>query len=322
MTMRLIDLVDVTDATLTAANIPETDYAEWSALTDYVAGDYVISVATHTVYRALVASGPGAGGAVDPDVEAANFADPLVDTSAATRYWQIIGATNLWRLFDSKPSVQATFADEIDVSITPGVRIDTLAVWNVDATSVQVIATSAASGEVYNVTKALIDTSGIDDWYEYFFSPVEELSETVFQDIPPYRDLTIQVIITRTGSNAMCGQITLGRAFPLGRTATDGTGSEGLDFSTIDTDIFGNLETTRRAAVRIIKFRVVTDTLRLNSVQRKLNEYRGGLPAVWLGADDERLGAQNYGFASDWRVDYVDTKARVSYLTIEVQGIA
>lgn len=321
MSMNVLIPVDTTDATLTASNIPETDYTAWSNLTDYVLSDYVISTATHTVYRALVASGPSGVGAVDPDVEAANFADPLVDTSATTRYWQIISATNKWKLFDKKPSVQSTNSTTIDVTITPGEITDGIGLFNLDAGSVQVIVTSVADGEVYNETTSLTDNSGVTDWYSYFFSPVDELSDLTVVGFPPYGDASIQIIITRTGGIAKCGQIVLGRMRELGDTTTDGSGFDGYDFSTITTDVFGNIETTQRAATRVNRFRVAVTSTRLQSVSNVLRGLRGGVSAVWIGAEDDRIAALNYGFARDWRVDYEDTTADLSYLTLEIQGI-
>ena len=318
--MKVLTPIDPTDAMLVAANITEDDYAEWSAATNYVIGDYVISTATHTVYRALVASGP-ATTAVDPDLEAANFTDPLVDTSAETRHWQIIGATNLWKLFDKKPSVQAINADTIDVSLTPGDIVGGIGLFNVNASSVRVTVTSAAEGLVYDQTRELVDNENVTDWYDFFFAAIEELDEITFLELPPYADATYRIVVTREAGTAYVGQIVLGSVKDLGTTLIGGTGFDGFDFSTISTDVFGNIQTTRRAATRVNRFRVLAQMTRMQAIERILNDLRGGVPAVWIGATDDRVNALAYGYARDWRVDYLDPEANAANLTLEIQGI-
>jgi len=128
---RVIAPIEVTDAMLTSINITEDDYDEYDDATDYAVGDYAISTTTHTVYRALVANGPSST-VVDPDDEAADVADPLV-TDPDPRTWQIIGATNRWKLFDEKPTVQATNATSIELTLTPGETVDAVALIGLDA---------------------------------------------------------------------------------------------------------------------------------------------------------------------------------------------
>ena len=56
--MRVLLPIDVTEAMVTASNLAENDHGEWMASVDYSLGDFVISTATHQVYRALQPSGP------------------------------------------------------------------------------------------------------------------------------------------------------------------------------------------------------------------------------------------------------------------------
>jgi hypothetical protein len=135
--MKLILPADTTESTLVATNIPETDYAVWAAGTTYARGAFVISTTTHTVYRSLVDGNIG----VNPDVEAVAFADPLI-IDPATRRWQIFSATNRWRLFDKKPSVPATRADNIQVTLAPAQIVGGLAGFGIDAVSVEVVVES------------------------------------------------------------------------------------------------------------------------------------------------------------------------------------
>lgn len=318
MSMSVITPIDITDAMLASCNIPENDYTAYSSGADYAVGDYVISTVTHTVYRAFVANGPSSS-VVDPDSEAADFADPLV-TDPDPRTWQIIGATNRWRLFDKKPSVQASYAEEITISLELGEIADAIALINLNAEQVQIVVTDPIDGEVYNETFALVDTSNVIDGYTYYFSPLEYLSTVTTLAIPPYQNATIDITISAEGGVASCGQIALGRSITFGVTTPGQTGFEGYDFSTVDTDIFGNLETTQRASTRIGRYRIAVNSTRAQAFARTFNALRGGVPAVWLGSPDDRIGSTLYGYARGWRIDYEDTAANLSYLTIEVQG--
>src|SRR5690606_11719085 len=82
--MRIIKPVDVTPAILTSSNVPETDYAAWSAATAYAVGDKVTY--NHRNYEALVAH---------------TGANPETDTSDPPK-WLDLGADNRWRMFDDK----------------------------------------------------------------------------------------------------------------------------------------------------------------------------------------------------------------------------
>lgn len=315
---RVVPPLAMTDAKLVSSNVTEDDYDEWDSGDDYTEGDYVISVATHTVYRALVASGPSDAGAKDPDVEAANFADPLFKTEGVTRYWQIIGATNLWKLFDEKPSVQCTNSGSIEISLEMGEFINAIGLVNLFAETVQITMTDPTAGVAYDETLDAVDNAGVEDWYTYFFSPFEYVSELAVYDLPPYADATIDIVIT--GTNAACGQIVLGRALTLGTSTTQGTGFEGYDFSTITTDVFGNLETVRRAATRIHNYRIFASSTRMQAIGRILADLRGGSPALWSGIDDFRIASTVYGYALDWGADYHDANANLTLMTVKVQG--
>lgn len=135
--MKIILPVPTTEATLTATNILENDYPVWAGGTTYARGDIVMSTTTHTIYRSLVDANLG----TNPDTEAVAFADPLV-ISDGPRQWQIISATNRWRMFDERPSLLATRADNIAVTITPASIVGGLAGFEIDATTVDVTVTS------------------------------------------------------------------------------------------------------------------------------------------------------------------------------------
>lgn len=78
--MKIIRPIALTDAMLTASNVPETDYAAWSIGSPFLAGEHCIVVSTHKIYEALVNVTGGSS--------------PEVDVLAAVPKWLEIGATN------------------------------------------------------------------------------------------------------------------------------------------------------------------------------------------------------------------------------------
>ncbi|MDX5413411.1 MAG: hypothetical protein LPK02_10235 [Rhodobacterales bacterium] len=313
--MKIIIPQDVTDATLFSSSIPENDYPAWAMGTTYARGDFVISTATHTVYRSLTDANTGN----DPDLEQVALADPLIDDPDPIR-WQIIGATNRWRMFDKKPSVQATAADQIEVVIKPLPIVGGIAGFGIEANSVTVTGYSpGVTAEVFNRTIEMRDESLVVDWYSYYFAPITPLTEFVITDLPPYGDLEVTVTIDKPGATVRCGQIVIGGLREIGITKPENTGFTGLDFSYVQQDDFGDLTTVRRAATRLSQFEVLMANATLLGFDRLMRDLRGGVAAVWIGDGDARKAAINYGFYRDYRTVYQTSDHAI--LSLQIQGI-
>lgn len=130
---QVINIIDIDEEKLISSNITEDDYPEWSDVVTYARGTFVISTATHTVYRSLTDSNLDN----DPDQEAIALADPLIENPDPIN-WQIIGATNLYRAFDGKPSVRSTNDDEITFKIAPGQLVQGIGVFEINALTVNI----------------------------------------------------------------------------------------------------------------------------------------------------------------------------------------
>ena len=311
--MKILNPVRVTDASLVSCSIPENDYPAWAAPTTYARGDFVISPTTHTVYRSLIAGNVGK----DPDLEQVALADPLIDDPDPIA-WQVIGATNRWRLFDQKPSVRATAADAITCELQPGVVIAGVAGFEISAAKVKVTMT-VGSEIVYSREIAMQDETVVTDWYSYFFEPITELSEFVLTDLPPYANAVTKIEAIRAGGSVSVGQFVVGPIWSVGSTAIKGTGFQGIDFSRIEQDEFGDLTTVKRAATRLSNFDVFLENSQLLGFDARMRSLRGGTAAVWIGAEDPRKAAINYGFYRGYRSAYQTHEW--SLMQIEVQGI-
>lgn len=296
--MKIIRPTPVTDATLISSTIAEDDYAVWSGATTYAAGAFVISTDTHTIYRSLTADNLDN----DPDLEQVALADPLIADPDPIN-WQVIGATDRWKLFDSKPSQAATRPDSITIVNAPGVFIGGLGGFNISANSVTITMEDAGT-EVYARTVLMQDESAVIDAYTYCFSEIVELSEFVVTDLPPYAGAEVTVSINREGGIVSVGQIVMGPLWDTGVTRPDGSGFSGLDFSLVEADDFGNLTRVRREAATLSNFDVLLDATQLLSFKTRMKSLRGGVAAVFVGSDDNRKSAISYGILRDYRVSY------------------
>ncbi|MBQ2263270.1 MAG: hypothetical protein II336_18150 [Loktanella sp.] len=310
--MKIISPTRVTDSTLISSTIAEDDYAEWSSATAYAVGDFVISIATHTIYRSLTANTNK-----NPDLEQVALADPLIADPDPVN-WQVIGATDRWKLFDSKPTQRAIAAENINIVNAPGVFIGGVAGINISANNVTVSMMDGVD-EVYSRTIAMQDESGVIDAYTYFFTEIAELSEFVLTDLPPYSNAEVTVSINREGGNVSVGQVVMGPVWETGLTFADGSGFSGLDFSSVETDVFGNLTRVVREATTISNFEVFLDAGQLLTFRNRMRQLRGGVAAVWIGSDDQRKAAINYGILRDYRVSY--QTPLYSVIQLETQGL-
>jgi len=314
--MKIITPIAMTDAKLTSSDIAETDYAAYDISTTYSRGDYCISTTTHTVYRSLTDTNLGN----DPDVETAALADPLIDDPNPVN-WQIISATNRWKMFDHKPSVQSERAESITVEITPGEFIGGMAGFNISGSSVTVTGTVPGSPDevIYSATVDLYDDDYVGSWYDYYFQPLTPLTEFVLTDLPAYGTAVWEVAITNTGGTAKIGQLVLGRTTDIGDVVVPGTGWAGLDFSYVQNDEFGNLTRVVREATRVFDYEIITPTTGILTTFEKLRALRGGAPAVWVGDDRSYMATTAYGFARDYRMVYQSGPECI--FSLQVQGM-
>jgi len=310
--MKILRPVKINDAMLVSCSMAEDDYPAWSGATTYARGAYAISAGSHTVYRSLQDGNLNH----DPDAEQAALADPLIDDPEPVQ-WQVIGATNRWRLFDGKPSRRATAEDAIVAVVEPGMIVAGVAGFEISANSVTVTMTYEGD-TVYSRVIQMQDESVVTDWFGYYFEPITELAEFVLTDLPPYTG-RVEVSVERAGGLVSVGQLIVGPIWNIGKTATKGTGFSGVDFSFVEQDEFGDLTTVQRAATRLSTFDVLVENSTLLGFDARMRTLRGGVAAVWVGAGDPRMAAVNYGFYRGYRNAYQSSE--ISIMSIEVQGI-
>ena len=295
--MRIIKPVDVTPAILTSSNVPETDYAAWSAATAYAVGDKVMY--NQRNYEALVAH---------------TGANPETDASDPPK-WLDLGATNRWRMFDDKVGSLTEQAGSIAVELQPGAVINSVALFNLLGRSATVTLTDPVDGIVYQRTVSLVD-AGVSDWYEWFFAPIGRQTDFVLLDLPAYGTATLSVTIDNASDTAAVGHLVMGRQAELG-VAVYGSGVGITDYSRKETDDFGNSVVVERSFSKRAEFDVVVETPQIGRVQRLLASLRAQ-PVVWIGAEGYE-STFLFGYYRDFQISI--SGPSVSDASITVEGL-
>lgn len=264
--MRVVPPLEITAARLSACNVPEPAAGEvvYNPAAAYGDGVRVISTATHRTYESLVAG---------------NMGHALTD---ATK-WADVGPTNRYAMFDHYRSTATVQENEISVTITPGVRVDTLALIGVQAVSchIRIMAGSPAT-EVYNRTIPLA-TRQVSSWSQYFFTSFDQQTEVFQFDIPQYSDNVITITLTG-GGDVKIGTLLLGQSVLMGTTGMP-VSDDALNFSKVERNEFGDVLLIPRRSVPTTDVKVRAEKAAIPRL-RKLREQINAVPALWVGIDD------------------------------------
>lgn len=279
-------------------NVPEVDNLPWVSTTSYVVGQIVMH--EHRNFEALVASTGKSptGAATDPPI------------------WLDLGPTNRWRMFDDKIGTETTNPESIAVTIAPGRAVDSLAFFGLDAGSIYVRVVDPYQGIVYESSVSPVSTDDINDWYDYFFTPVEVNEDFVLLEIPVGSYGSIEITIAKPGGLAKVGALILGKAAVLGE-ALYGTSVGITDYSRKERDTFGNMEIVERGYSKRADFDVIVQTGMVSRVQRLLSKYRAK-PLVWIG-EASFQSTILYGYYKEFNL--VISGPTVSDCSISVEGL-
>jgi hypothetical protein len=295
--MKVIRPTFVTDTILTSSTIPENDYPAWAA-GSYALGAHVIR--GHHRWESLVAS---------------NTSDPL--TGDATK-WLDMGATNRWSMFDQAKGSLATAVGSIEVVLAPG-RIDCAAL--LDVVAKEVTATVTVSGtQVYSRTLvSAIGGHNIDNWYDWFFAPIGERTNFLFDDLPSYRNGVVKFTFTGKASDAAvsCGTLLMGRMFEIGITLS-GVDIGIDDYSKKTRDQYG-VQTIRPGNFSDTNsYQIAIQSSQVDAIKAVLASLRA-TPTVYIGEDG--LDALfTYGTYKSFRIN-LQLLTGISNCSLETDGL-
>lgn len=302
--MKVVKPVTVGETELTASTIAEPDATvgevEWSAGT-YNLGDRVIKSSTHRVYE--VVADPSTTD--DPEVG--------VDTDPAT--WIDVGPTNRFAMFDTVNSTKSSDTTQLEVEITPGQIINSLAVFGMEqVTDAVVEMVDPIDGAVYYEELDLSDNSQVTDWYYYFFAPIIRASDFILLDLPAYPSAVLT--ITFNGNNIKVGTVVIGNQLPLG-VANYGTSVQLLDFSKKETDSFGNTVVRPGRTSKLVSYDITVERTRVSYVFNTLATLTS-TPCVYVGSETgEDDGSLVFGYYRDFQNNISSPTLTDATLTIE-----
>lgn len=296
--------VTIDDTTLTSTNVAETDYAAWDSGTTYDVGDRAISTTTHRVYESAKASNLNH----DPT--------DITNTTGSTIWWVDVDATNAWKMFDGEKSSPTVVATPLTVVLEPGF-VNALCAFGLVAENYSVTMKDAPGGTVVYSSSGSLEDSLPGDYYEYFFSPFQQQSDLILNDLPPYSTCEITFSLSSTSGNVECGMLQVGDLRPLGKTQY---GADALPktYSRITIDEFGYNQIVRRKFSKDISLQAIVEIGDADAVIDVLTEVLD-VPTVWVGTTvDGYAGLRGFGLGSG-KMTY--DNAGHNILKIDVKGL-
>lgn len=297
--MKLVKPTAITDSNLTSTSVAETDYSAWSSATSYVVGDKVIVIATHKIYEALTNN----TNKYPPDT-----------LEGATPDWLEIGATNAWKMFDQSYQSQTTNADKITVVGEFG-RINSLGLLNCDAAAINIKLT-VDSVDVYNNDLDVV-LGTVNNWYEYFFNPIERKVDFVVTDLPVCEEGVLTITISNgTSGVAKCGLCVPGFFVNIGESLW-GASMGIIDYSRKEVNTFGNYSIIERNYSSTLSDSILVENGRAGYIKKLLADYRA-TPVLWV-ANEDYEGLFAYGFFRDFSI--VMESPAGAQCSIEIEGL-
>lgn len=298
--MKVLKPLDIySSSRLTSSTIAQPDLtqseAAWNSGTTYALNAQAIDTATRRKYQSLQAS--------NTNHPVPNYL--VGETENA--WWLDVGPTNKYAMFDYNRNTRSIGDGDITVVLTPGERINALAILSVVGISAHVSATSViGGGTVYDETHELRSRDGIDSWYDYFFTPFTAVPSLHITDIPPYSDVVITITIDNGSTDAECGAVIMGWATYIGDVEF-GAISGALNFSTVERNEYGDVTLIPRRSVPKTTQRVWVDPELINAITQ-LREELNATVALWIGLEDSsHPGSETFlifGFYRNWEINY------------------
>lgn len=302
---QIIRPVTVTPAILTSSNVPEPDTSQTPPEELWVAGTYDKgdrAIDNHYIYEVVA----------DPSTTD----QPSVGAAKAVPTWVRRGASNRWRMFDGSVGSQSTNPETVEVEITPGIVINSVALLNMSGRTA-LIELYDGSSPVFSREYSLTD-AGVTNWYDYFFSPIGTVGDLVVTDLPAYGNGVLHVTIDAGAEVAAIGELVIGSLLEVGCAKYDASVGT-TSFSKKERDTFGNWVIVKRSNSKRASWNFTFPTSRLAMLNRIFADL-DAVPVVWIGSPHPNYeGTIVYGFYRDYDLSYTDP--RISSGSVTIEGI-
>jgi hypothetical protein len=301
--MIVIKPIEVDDSNLVSSTLPEPDSSlgeiEWTA-GEYSTG--VQRVEGHRIYQVTA----------DPSTTD----QPSVGAAKSTPSWVDVAPTNKFAMFDSVNSTNSKEETQLIVEVNNSTTVNAVAGFAISgATGINITVTDPIEGIVYDADIDMVDNSEVTDWYNYYFSPIVQISQFALLDLPAFPAATVKMTVD--GGSIEFGSFILGAQLNLG-VANYGTSVQLLDFSKKETDDFGSIVVTQGRTAKLVDFDVTIDKARVNYVFGVISALTT-IPSVWIGDDGSNDPTLVFGYYRDYQNNI--SSPTLTDATIQIEGI-
>lgn len=324
--MYLFKHLYISEYTEMSGNPNMSDYPWWNDANAYSVGNRVYNDTYKKDYVAVVPITAGSGW--------------VPGAASGAGRWEEIGFANFWKPFDNlaHSAAQPMSGDDIYYLLTPSRQVDTVALFGLVGTTVQLRLQRISDGgldwsETRNIPNPLQP-----DGYGYGFAPGEWptsmrdmfSANMLFTGVPYVQGVhRIRVIVSAHESldYSAVGIIGIGHAFWIGDTL-EGTESTFVDFSSKTTDEFGYTTIVRRGSSFNTDYQIAIENARIPAVNKVVAGHRGIFVIVYpsyvegeteLTRIHDRVSLMNFGFISDYNTAFQTSD--YTYATLSIEGV-
>ena len=230
--------------------------------------------------------------------------------------WFDYGATNPYRMFDGTISSPTTATEVITLTLDND-NITDIGFFGVTAQEIQVVLT-VDTVEVYNETIELRSTE-VGDWYEYFFNPINQIRDIVFENIPAYSSGSFDITISGASETdtVEVGLMVSGYGYDVGITKR-GVKPGFVNYSSTEVDAFGRIAIVSRGSAKTLDCECFLDSRTQASAVIDLYNRTKDTKCLWVGSRDADTWSLIYGICKRFDAAIEDNNGRYS---LQILGV-
>ena len=296
--IKIVKPIAITSSNLTATNVSDNPPADWVSGATYAIGDEVVRPALHAIYSSNTAH---SGVSTFPENDSVN--------------WTYKSPSNDYAMFDSSNSTQTVNSDTIEVTITPGTIVNTLHLANLDAIEVNLTVTDPVAGTLPVQNFKLKSSIPTASWYDWIYT-TRTYKKSITIPLPSYRDASFTIEIDKTGADAKCGSLIIGKAYSFGEGIEFGASAGIQSYSVNQTDQFGNRNILRRGYSNRAEWSVWVPSGQVDPLFNLLTDLRDEV-TLYIGTSKFEMMSV-IGFIKDFRpsINYED----ITIFSMQIEG--
>ena len=228
--------------------------------------------------------------------------------------WEDLGASNKWAMLDGQPSTATTRAESLTLVFDNVPQSSGLALLGIDGLDVSTKWEYGA--EVLSERELdLWDYTLITDIADLFFNEPVFKTKVAYIDAPRVPGAKLTVTINKPDGIVSLATLVVGLSVEIGSESV-GLRSELVDYSSVFTNVFGNIEAiTQRGTAEKFSSNVLVPAYRLDAVKKRLKQI-ASTPVVVVGGAGRFDSMLVYGLVSHTvDIDFYN----YAHVTVEVK---